>query len=171
MYNLNKTRKRAPIIGVMGSGRKSPHEHLAYQLGCLIAREGYILLTGGGGGIMEAASRGAAETNGIVVGILPSNGPEDPRYGIYPNPYVTIPIYTGMSDARNVINVKSSDVVAVLPGGGGTLSEIGLALKSKKPVIVIRWPELVLPPECPKELIYHADDALSALRLIKALLD
>src|SRR5690242_2752549 len=78
--------RRRLIIGIMGSGKASAHDQLAYTLGRLVAKSGYTLLTGGGAGVMEAASRGAAEAGGLVIGVLPHNRPT----GAYPNPYVHI---------------------------------------------------------------------------------
>ena len=168
---MNKQVKRAPIIGVIGSGVPGPHDRQAHKLGELLAVNGYILLTGGGNGVMRAASEGAAKAGGLVVAILPSDGPNDARFaGTFPNPFVHIPIFTGLSEARNAINVKSSDVVVTLPGGAGTLSEIALALKANKPVLVLGWPEFVLPPSCPQELIHHIHNVSSALPVIRELL-
>jgi|SRR5215467_6325848 len=150
----------------MGSGKATTHEHLAYTLGKLVAEHGYTLLTGGGAGVMAVASRGAAEAGGLVIGVLPHDRPT----GNYPNPYVHIPIFTGMGDARNAINVNSSDVVICLPGGAGTLSEVGLALKRGKHVVVVSWPELVLPAESPGELIHRANDADGAMQIVQELL-
>jgi uncharacterized protein (TIGR00725 family) len=125
------------IIAVSG-GREAeaPVLNDAYRLGKEIALRGWALVTGGGGGVMEAASRGAAENGGTVVGILP-NERSNPLPG-YPNRYVAIPIYTGMSDARNVILAKTPDVLVALKGAAGTLSEIALARNSGVPVIVLR---------------------------------
>ena len=124
------------VIGVMGSGQPlSKHAYdMAYRLGALIAKHGWVLLTGGtASGVMDAASRGAHEAGGLVIGVL--RGPD----GAEASSYVDVRIRTGMGDARNVINVLSSDVVVALPGGPGTLSEVALALKSRKPVIVVGW--------------------------------
>lgn len=128
---------RKIIIAVSG-GHDAEEQVLqdAYLLGKEIARRGYVLLTGWGAGVMEAASKGAAENGGIVIGVLPSER-KNPLPG-YPNEYVTIPIYTGMSDARNVILAKAPDVLVALKGGAGTISEIALARKSGVPVIVIQ---------------------------------
>jgi len=129
--------KRKIIIAVSGGHEaEEPVLQNAYLLGKEIAGRGYVLITGGGRGVMEAASRGAAETGGIVIGILPSDR-KHPLPG-YPNKYVAIPIYTGMSDARNVILAKAPDVLVALKGAFGTLSEIALARKSGVPVIVMR---------------------------------
>jgi uncharacterized protein (TIGR00725 family) len=83
---------------------------------------------------MEAAARGARETGGTTLGILPgSDARESP-----PNPYIDLPVFTGMSDGRNSINAKTSDVVIAIGGGYGTLSEIAMALRNNKPVIALK---------------------------------
>jgi uncharacterized protein (TIGR00725 family) len=120
-------------IAVVGSGGPIPQEvyEMAEGLGRAIARAGAVLITGGRGGVMEAACKGAKEEGGLTVGILPGSEGDDA------NPYVDIAIVSGMGDARNAINVKSADAVIVVRGGAGTLSEIGLALKAGKRVIAI----------------------------------
>lgn len=160
--------ERVPLVGVIGSGKPGAGDRAAYELGRLVAREGYVLLSGGGGGVMNAASRGAAEAGGLVVGVLPTESALDPeRPGVFPNPYVHIPIYTGMSDARNAINVKSSDIVVALPGAAGTLSELGLALKRGKPVIVLAWKNFCLPFSVSPEQLYQVQNAAEAVEKIK----
>jgi uncharacterized protein (TIGR00725 family) len=88
-----------------------------------------VLVCGGLGGVMAAASRGAARASGLVVGLLPGVDRADA------NPWTTIPIVTGMDQARNVILARSSDAVIAIGGMYGTLSEIALALKLGRPVI------------------------------------
>jgi len=123
---------RKPIIGVMGGVSCADQiRHWAVEVGKLIALRGGIVLCGGGSGVMEAVCEGASENGGLTIGIMPgSNSDESP-----PNAYIDIVIFTGMSDARNSINVKSSDVIIAINGGSGTLSEIGLALKNGKLVV------------------------------------
>ncbi len=127
--------KKSLIIGVMGGGHASPaNEREAYRLGCLIAQKGWILLNGGrNSGIMEASARGASDYKGITVGILPDENHRNV------SEYIDIPILTGMGNARNCINVLSSDIVVACPGGAGTLSEIALALKNNKTVILMNF--------------------------------
>lgn len=158
--------KRKAIIAVCG-GREAGDQvlHDAYLLGKEIAGCGYVLITGGGGGVMEAASRGAAENGGTVIGILPSER-KSPLPG-YPNRYVTIPLYTGMSDGRNAIVAKAPDVLVALKGGPGTLSEIALACKSGTPVVVLRSEGFEAPPGMGCSF---ADSVPGAIRAIKALL-
>ena len=115
-----------------GEGATLHDKKTATELGRLIAREGCTLLTGGRNtGVMEAALRGAKEEGGLTIGILPS---ED-KTGC--SRYVDIPVKTGMGSARNNINVLTSDVVIACGTGRGTFSEIMLALKAGKPVIVL----------------------------------
>jgi uncharacterized protein (TIGR00725 family) len=125
--------KKTLIIGVMGGGKVLPsHELKAYHLGKLVALEGWILLNGGrNSGIMDASAKGAFEHGGLTVGILPDD--DDHRKSVY----ISIPIITGMGSARNCINVLSSHVVVACPGGAGTLSEIALAIKHGKKVILL----------------------------------
>lgn len=128
--------KRKPIIGVMGGSRVgSDIYQQAYDLGKQIAAKGWILLNGGrDAGVMRASAEGAKENNGITIGIL--MGPNKNNS----NPYIDIPIVTNMGDARNVINILTSDIVVACPGSAGTLSEIALALKNSKPVISLHTP-------------------------------
>ena len=121
------------IVSVIGSGSCSEEVYeIARTVGNRIAREGAVLFTGGLGGVMEAASRGAQEAGGVTVGILPGFRKEEA------NPFVTIPITTGLSHARNVIVARSADAVIAVSGEYGTLSEIAMALKMGKPVIGLK---------------------------------
>lgn len=114
----------------MGAGQCSPRQaRTARAVGRRIAGGGGILICGGGSGIMEAAARGAHEAGGLVVGVLPSDS-EDGA-----NPYVDIPIVTGIGHARNAINALTSHALIAIAGGPGTLSEIALALKVGTPVV------------------------------------
>ncbi|MBP1929864.1 uncharacterized protein (TIGR00725 family) [Methanolinea mesophila] len=120
-------------IGVIGPGDCSMEERRAAEkVGRQIARGGGILCCGGLSGVMEAASRGAKEEGGITVGIIPGTGGE--------NDYLDVVIRTGLSHARNVVLVQSSDALVAVGGAYGTLSEIAVALKTEKPVFgVSTW--------------------------------
>ena len=124
--------EQSKIIGVMGGGKAAPAvQKAAYELGRRIAIEGWVLLNGGrSAGVMEASARGAAECGGLTIGILPDDS------AARASDHITIPIVTGMGNARNVINVLSSHIVVACPGGAGTVSEVALALKCKKTVIL-----------------------------------
>jgi len=115
----------------------------AWHLGDEIAKRGYIVLTGGGPGVMRAASEGAHLAGGLVIAVLPSER-KRPLAG-YPNEFVDIPIYTGMSDARDAINAKTPHALIALRGGAGTVAEIALAVKSGTPVICLHDPGLAGP--------------------------
>lgn len=118
------------IIAVIGAGECAPEvARLAEEVGRRLAEKGATLICGGLGGVMEAACRGAKSVGGTTVGVLPGTNPGDA------NPYVDIPIATGMSHARNVIVVASAQAAIAVGGGYGTLSEIGHACKLGIPVV------------------------------------
>jgi len=118
------------FIAVVG-GSQCSHEEvkLAEEVGRELARRGGILVCGGLGGVMEAACKGASLEGGATVGILPG----DNRSAA--NPYVSIPVVTGIGYARNVIVVKSAQAVIAIDGSYGTLSEIAYALQNDIPVV------------------------------------
>jgi uncharacterized protein (TIGR00725 family) len=123
------------IIGVFGAGNISDTDdewQAALTVGRQLAQRGFVVLTGGLGGVMTAASKGAKEGDGITVGILPGTRKTTPA-----NRYVDIAIYTGMGEARNVINTKSCKAAIAVGGEYGTLSEIALALKGNCPIILL----------------------------------
>lgn len=125
---------RKILIGVMGPGSAAHPEDVAHahELGRRIAEAGWVLLTGGRNvGVMEAACQGAHAAGGLTVGILP--GTDDDSV----SEAVDIAIFTDLGNARNNLNVLSSDVVIACGFGLGTLSEIALALKSDRPVLVL----------------------------------
>ena len=108
----------------------------AEAVGAGIAAAGATLICGGLGGVMAAAARGAREGGGMVVGLLPGH---DRSHG---NPDLTVAIPTGMGEMRNVLVVRAADAVIAVGGGYGTLSEIGFALKTGRPVIGLQTWEL-----------------------------
>eukprot|EP00123_Amoebidium_parasiticum_P000115 comp10291_c0_seq1/m.5101 comp10291_c0_seq1/g.5101 ORF comp10291_c0_seq1/g.5101 comp10291_c0_seq1/m.5101 type:complete len:185 (-) comp10291_c0_seq1:50-604(-) len=124
------------IIGLMGPGEGASDRvmALAENIGSTVARNGWILLTGGrAAGVMESASRGAKNCGGTTIGIVPGND----KKGV--SKYVDIVIVTGLGNARNNVNVLSSDVVVAMVEdmGMGTLSEIALARKNGKHVVLV----------------------------------
>jgi len=145
-------------IGVLGAGECTPREAaLAEEAGCEIARRGAVLVCGGRGGVMEAAARGARQTGGIVVGILPG---VSRREG---NQYLTVALPTGLGDARNAVITRAADVFIAIAGGYGTLSEIGLALKMGKPVVGLLTWELSSPGRL--FAVHRAKNPLEAVEL------
>ena len=130
------------LVGVIGSGTCSDAaREMAYEIGRGIAEAGYPLVCGGLGGVMEGACQGAFEAGGLTIGILPGDDDEAA------NPYVMIPIVTGIGFARNALVVKSSRALIAIEGGPGTLSEIAFALQFGVPVVSLHSfdvsPELI----------------------------
>ena len=122
-------------VGVIGSSSNVPEDvyKLAEEVGRFIAEAGCILVTGGGSGIMEAASRGAKQAGGLVVGILP----EGDRHGA--NAYLDVAIPTGVGYAlRNITTIRSSDSVIMIRGSSGTLNEVTQAYAHGKPLTVLQ---------------------------------
>ena len=115
--------------GVIGASNADFNEKkLAYEVGKLIAKSGYTLISGGLSGVMKEASRGAKDNGGLVLGILPGANKSDA------NEYVDIGIATNMGHARNFIIAHSADFLIAVGGCEGTLSEIAISLKLGKPV-------------------------------------
>jgi len=121
---------RKLTIAVIGGGKCTAQEAvLAETVGRELAKRGAFLVCGGLTGVMEAACRGAAIESGVTVGILPTENPSDA------NPYIQIPIATGIGHARNLAVVRSAQAVIAIDGDYGTLTEIGFALKGGIPVV------------------------------------
>lgn len=121
---------RTPYVAVVGPGDASPEElHAAEEVGAGLAAAGAVVVTGGLGGVMEAACRGARSRRGRTLGILPG---EDRDAA---NGWVEIAVATGLGELRNGLVVRAADAVVAIGGGHGTLSEIALALKLGRPVV------------------------------------
>ena len=123
------------VVGVIGPGAAASLDDciLARELGALVAREGWVLLTGGRAqGVMHAASGGAKDAGGLTVGVLPGES----LHGV--SDAVEVALVTGMGSARNNINVLSSHVVFACGMGPGTASEVALAIKAERPVVLVR---------------------------------
>ncbi|MGB6168027.1 MAG: TIGR00725 family protein [Geitlerinemataceae cyanobacterium] len=158
------------VIGIMGPGigAREIDLQVAYQLGRSIALAGWVLLTGGRNvGVMEAANQGAKQEKGLTVGILPT---ADDR-GI--SQAVDIAIFTDMGNARNNINVLSSDVVVACGMGSGTASEVALALKSNKPVILLNCdrPTQVFFQQLSADRVWISESVEEGIRTIKTILN
>jgi len=120
------------IIGHNTKGCTPEHERLAYETGAEIARSNSVLICGGLGGVMNAASHGASDAGGITVGIIPQSDASEA------NEYCDIVIPTGMGLTRDFLNALSADGVIIIGGGSGTLSETCAAYMHKKPMVAIR---------------------------------
>jgi uncharacterized protein (TIGR00725 family) len=123
---------RAPYIAVVGAGEATAAQAaLAEEVGAGLAQAGAVVVTGGLGGVMEAASRGARSKRGMTIGLLPG----DDRDAA--NGWVEVAIATGLGELRNGLIVRAVDALVAIGGGAGTLSEIALALRLEKPVVGI----------------------------------
>jgi uncharacterized protein (TIGR00725 family) len=159
------TAREIVIIAVIGTRQPSTEEaKLAEEVGQEIAKNGAVLVCGGLGGVMEAACRGAFAEGGLTIGVLPGDDSKSA------NPNVQIPIVTGIGYARNVIIVKTAQVIIAVGGGYGTLTEIAYALDNKKPIIGLKTWRFSRNNHADKSIIRarSAKEAVSkALRLVK----
>ena len=130
--------KRRPVVAVIGAGDAPAAVcKLAFEVGREIARRDAVLINGGLGGVMESAAAGARKESGHTVGIIPG---KDRRSA---NQHIEFAIATGIGEARNAVIVASADAVIAMLGEGGTLAEIGFALKLRKPIVALdSWPEI-----------------------------
>lgn len=160
---------RRAVIGVMGAGENARAVDIrnALALGSAIADEGWIVLTGGRNcGVMDAVNKGAKASGGLTVGILPTKD----RRTI--SAAVDVAIITDMGSARNYINVLTSDVIiACGAGGAGTASEVALALKYDKFVVLLNSSKesRALFKKIGGRLVLEADSVSKAIRLIRLL--
>jgi uncharacterized protein (TIGR00725 family) len=145
--------KKKIFIGVIGAGGCSDDVYeLAEEVGERIAEAGAVLVCGGLGGVMEAASKGAKKQGGTTIGILPGIDKN------YASPYIDFPIVTGLGEGRNLLVVRNSDAVIAFPGEYGTLSEIAFCLKLGKPVVGLSTWEV-------SDKIIQAKNAQDAVRI------
>jgi uncharacterized protein (TIGR00725 family) len=163
---------RKKVIGIFGKGEGADEQSLraAFELGKLIAEQGWVILTGGrNAGVMNAAGEGAKSVSGsLTIGILP----DDAEFSV--SPFVDIPIFTDMGSARNNINALSSDVaVAVGNCGAGTLSEIALAIKAGKPLVLLNTPKEVttVAQKLSAKKIFTAASPQEAIEIVLQLLN
>ena len=122
------------IVGVMGPGATATPEECrtAERLGALIANEGWTTLTGGmAAGVMDAALRGASDAGGLTVGVLPGDTAEGA------SPAAAVRIITGLGEARNAVNTLTSEVLFVCGMSPGTASEVALAIRAARPVVLV----------------------------------
>ncbi|UCH88362.1 MAG: TIGR00725 family protein [Thermoplasmata archaeon] len=137
----------------------------AKQVGEEIAKNGGVVVCGGLAGVMEAVCKGAKNEGGTTIGILPGVTKFDV------NAYVDIPIITGMGIARNIVIVRTADVLIALEGSAGTLSEIALALNIGKPVVAVNLWQILKHENLPEDLLHFVstpEEAVTeAVKLVK----
>lgn len=154
LSGLNFLSRNRLFVGIIGAGECDAElMELARKVGKGIAEMGAVLVCGGLGGVMSAACEGVKEKEGLTIGILP--GTEK----IEANPFVDIAIATGLGEARNLIIIRTADVLVAIGGSYGTLSEIGFALKMGKRVIGLHTWQI--------EGIIQAESIEQVLELIK----
>ena len=120
------------IVGHNDSGCTPAHEKIAYEIGYEVAKSNCVLITGGLGGVMKAASHGAHDANGLTIGIIPQDDAS------FANEFCDVVIPSGMGMTRDFLTALSADGVIIVGGGSGTLSEICAAYMNKKPIVAIR---------------------------------
>lgn len=134
--NVRKHQENIPerkrIVSVIGTSTATPDLYeLARETGRLLARRGCIVVCGGRGGVMEGVCRGVREEGGTSVGLLPASMEEA-------NPYVDLPIVTGLGELRNMAVASAGSAVISIGGAYGTLTELGFALRQGKRVVGLR---------------------------------
>ena len=149
--------ERRRTVAVIGPGDCTDPEllHAARDVGAGLADAGFVVVTGGLGGVMAAAGDGAGERGGTVIGVLPGTDPGTA------NDAVTVALPTGLGQARNVV-VASADAVVAVGGSWGTLSEIALARRMGRTVVVLHGWRVDGPAR--DEQVIEAADAASAVR-------
>jgi uncharacterized protein (TIGR00725 family) len=145
-------------VGIIGAGAcDNSNYQLARNVGFEIGKRGWILICGGLGGVMEGAARGCSESSGVTVGILPGLKKESA------NAYIHVPIPTGLDEGRNLLVIRASDILISIAGGYGTLSEIALALKTRKKVIgLMTWKDI--------PGVHYVSDYHDAIQMVENLL-
>jgi uncharacterized protein (TIGR00725 family) len=126
--------RRVQIL-VIGFGKEHCPEaacEAAYQVGLEVARRGALLISGGLGGVMEAASRGAKEGGGFVIGIVP----QDDKGAA--NEFCDAVIATGMGFARDFVTAYSADAIIIVGGGAGTMIEVAAAYQKGIPIVAVK---------------------------------
>jgi uncharacterized protein (TIGR00725 family) len=164
--------RRRPIVAVAGASEPSAAQwDAAFEVGALLAAEGFVVACGGLGGVMDAVAQGVASRSGVSLGFLPGGDLADddtwPASGRISRA-LTVPIPTGLGEYRNALLARCGRGVIAIGGGYGTLSEIGFALRSGKPVVRFDSWEFSQPSASPDDdLLRTATDARSAVSLLE----
>ncbi len=148
-------------IAVVGPAQAPPQVlSQAEEVGRLLAARGHVVVTGGHGGVMEAASRGAAISGGLVLALLPGSERDA-------NPFVTLALPTGLGEMRNALLVRVADAVVCVGGSWGTLSEVALGLRTGVPVVMLHGWSLPAGPvlaDSPQDAVRTAIDLATRYR-------
>jgi len=159
------------VVGNAKTIKKSEKSKIAFNVGKLLVDNGFSVITGGMGGVMKYASKGAKSSKkyryGKTIGILPNRDREDV------NKYIDIPIYTGLGLVRNTILVTTADAIISIGGGSGTLNEISTAWQMNKLIISIKsdgWSEALRGRSLDSrrdDSIFSADTPKEAIKVLK----
>jgi uncharacterized protein (TIGR00725 family) len=153
------------IVAVIGGSAPTAEETRAAEaMGRALAERGAVLICGGRGGVMEAACRGAKAAGGLTIGVLPGTHRSEA------NPYVDIPIVTGIGEARNAIITRTAQAVIAIGGSYGTLSEIAFALRFGVPVVGLETWKMEREGHPPTPIVYAPtpeDAVVQALALAR----
>jgi uncharacterized protein (TIGR00725 family) len=125
-----RPRGYAGVVGP-GTGATPTELALAEEVGRLLAGHGLAVVTGGLGGVMDAASKGAAEAGGLTIGLLPGDSRSEA------GPHVAIALPTGLGEMRNALLVRSCDGIVSVGSSWGTLSEVALACRTGVPLVAL----------------------------------
>lgn len=163
-------RRQILVIGHNDNGCTERHGKIAYEVGSEVARSGAVLISGGMGGVMRESCRGARDSGGLTVGIIPQD-----RHS-FANEFCDVVIPSGMGVTRDSLNALSADGVVIIGGGSGTLSEVCAAYMHGRPMVAIRGTGGVADQYAGKFVdhrstvrIIGADSAAEAVRLILGL--
>jgi uncharacterized protein (TIGR00725 family) len=119
-------------VTVIGDSYADPDKYdFCVELGKMLAEMKAVVITGGRSGVMEAVSKGAFQAGGLTIGILPGDAKKEA------NAYCSVVLPTGLGNSRNALTVMAADIVIAVGGQGGTLTELGFAWISDKPVIAV----------------------------------
>ncbi len=151
-----------PQVTVVGAAKCDEHlARLAFETGRELALAGAILLCGGRGGVMEAACAGARAGGGLTVGVLPGADAAESA----PNPHLDVVLWSGLGQARNLVLVLSGRAVIAIGGGWGTLSEVALALKYGRRVVLLESWDLRRPDGAAEPNLRRAASPAEAVAL------
>ena len=160
---------RLMLIGVLGPGEGASQKEMddAQLMGEMVAKAGWALLTGGRvAGVMGAAAKGARAAGGLTVGVLPT--PDT----LGASPAVDVVIATGLGEARNAVIALSANACVVCGMNAGTASEVALAIRAKKPVVLLRADEVAAKffRSLDSEIVRVAMSAGEAIEMLRGVL-
>lgn len=153
-------------VAVVGAGVATPRQsELARACGRLLARAGFVLLSGGLGGVMDASCRGCADEGGRSIALLPGSD------RAAATPHATFALPTGLGQVRNSVLVNAADAVLAVGGGWGTLNEVALAVRLGKPLVLLESWGLAAPEGTPPGAVVQAADPEDAVAAVRRFLD